>query len=192
MKTPVVIYSARAFNLKGGLLALEVMNRLKKKYNIRCIVISDVPEKLKKKYSEVEIYKLMPQEKLFELMSIADVFLYPSQMDTFGFAILEAMSFGVPTVALNTPLTNSIDEIIENEKTGFLIDYQNPKGFLKEISEEEEEIIEKLCSKCKSLCNDKLLKKQMSKNCLKEIKNGKFSIEKRNKKLFQIYSEALK
>jgi hypothetical protein len=32
----------------------------------------------------------------------------------------------------------------------------------------------------------------MSKECIKEIKSGKFSIKERNKKLKKIYEEALK
>lgn len=191
-KKITLIYVARAFHLKGGIFALEVMKQLKKNYDIRGIVISDVPKKIKEKYPEIEIYNLLPQIKVFDLMRESDIFLYPSQMDTFGFALLEAMSFGLPVIALKTPVTDSITEIINEGKTGFLIDYSNNKGYLTEINKEEEPLLNKLYKKCASLIENSTLRKKMSKNCIKEIKNGKFSIKERNKKLRKIYEEALK
>jgi len=187
-----LIYIGRAFHLKGGIFALETMRRLKKKHKIRCIVISSVPKEIKEKYSEIEIYNLLPQEKVFNLMQKSNIFLYPSQMDTFGFSILEAMGFGLPTVALKTPVTSSIDEIIEDGKTGFLIKYDNPRGYLKKLSIHEEKIIENLIEKCEILIKNPKLRKKMSVKCIKLIKDGKFSIKERNKRLEKIYSEAIK
>ncbi len=187
-----IIYIGRAFHLKGGIFALETMKRLKKENDLRCIVISSVPKEIKEKYPEIEIYDLLPQEKVFELMQGSDIFLYPSQMDTFGFSILEAMNFGLPTVALKTPGTSSISEIIENGKTGFLVEYNNPRGYLTKLSEYEEKIIMALQMQCRKLIKNKKLRENMSSKCINLIKFGKFSIEERNKKLRKIYGEALK
>jgi glycosyltransferase involved in cell wall biosynthesis len=98
------------------------MERLRRKYEIEGIVVSDVSEELKKKYSELKIYDLMEQEKLFELMREADIFLYPGSVDTFGFSLLEAMSFGLPILTINTERTRSRREIVKNEKTGFILE----------------------------------------------------------------------
>ena len=186
------IYVARAFHLKGAIFALEIMKRLKKKYNIRPIVISSLPKEMKQKYPEIEIYNLMRQEKVFKLMRESDIFLYPSQMDTFGFAILEAMSFGLPPVVLETPGNDAVNEIIKNGKTGYAIKYKNPRGYLTRLSKEEEPLLKEIYEKCENLINDKSLRKRISKNCIKEISNGKFSIKERNKKLKSIYLEAIK
>jgi len=134
---------------------------------------------------------LMPQEKLFKLMARADLFLYPSAIDTFGFSLLEAMSFGLPIITINTEFTKSREEIVENEKTGLIFDV-NEKVNYKEITSVEEMIIKKLVENVERLITEKDLMKRMSKNCLEEIKNGKFSIKERNKKLKIIYDEAMK
>lgn len=186
-----VIFVARYFDIKGGLIALETLERLRKKHNIEGIVVSDVPENLRKKYKYLRILPLMSQKDLFQLMRTSDLFLYPSAVDTFGFSLLEAMAFGLPIITINTEFTKSRKEIVENEKTGLIFDV-NEKVNYKEITSVEERIIKKLVENGERLIAEKNLMKKMSKNCLEEIKKGKFSIIERNKKLKRIYGEALK
>lgn len=52
-----------------------------------------------------------------ELLSIADIFLLPSQSESFGLAALEAMSCGVPVVATTA---GGIAELVRHGETGFL------------------------------------------------------------------------
>ncbi len=185
-----IIFIARYFDIKGGLIALEVLENLRRKYGTEGIVISNVPENLKRKYSNLKIYNLMPQKKLFELMEKSDLFLYPGSVDTFGFSLLEAMAFGLPIITINTKGTKSRREIIENNKTGIIFDVKEKLSFNK-IGNTENKVIKKLIENTSRLIEDKKLLKKMSKNCIEEIKNGKFSIKERNKKLKRIYREAL-
>ncbi|MFC1710680.1 glycosyltransferase family 4 protein [Nanoarchaeota archaeon] len=190
-KIPTLIYVARYFWVKGGLVALESLNRLNQKYGVRAIVVSNVPENLKKKYKNLEIYDLVPREKLFGLMSKSDIFFYPSFSDTFGFSLLEAMSFGLPIIAMKTPRNVSVSEIIKEGKTGYLVKFDG-KPEEHKIGSNEEKIIEDFVEKTSKLIENKKLIIKMSKNCLKEIKNGKFSVKQRNKKLKKIYQHALR
>ncbi|MFA4887929.1 MAG: glycosyltransferase family 4 protein [Candidatus Nanoarchaeia archaeon] len=185
----VVVFVARDFRLKGGVVALETMKKIKMRIpKVRCVVISPTSRALKEDYLGIEFYDLMPQKDLFKIMSQAKVFLYPSFMDTFGFTILEAMSFGVPVVALKTSLTDSVSEIIK-EGEGFLIDSEMTHRNI--TKEGIDKISQKLVEPCVKLLKDASLQKKMSKNCLKAISSGRFSINNRNKKLKKIYVEAL-
>jgi glycosyltransferase involved in cell wall biosynthesis len=186
-----IIFVARYFDIKGGLIALEVLERLRKKYGIEGIVISNVPINLKNKYSQLKIYDLMPQQQLFDLMKDSDLFLYPSSVDTFGFSLLEAMSFGLPVITINTSQTLSRLEIIENNKTGLIFDVNSKLSYDK-LTDIEFEIVDKLVKNASKLIEDPKFLKIMLNNCLKEIRGGKFSIKERNERLEGIYRGALK
>ncbi|MFA5953755.1 MAG: glycosyltransferase family 4 protein [Candidatus Pacearchaeota archaeon] len=189
-----LLFVSRRFYFKGGLHALEVIDRLTKKYkDVNGIFISDIPRDILEKYSKnkkITFYDVMPQKKLFEeIYPTTDIFVYPSYTDTFGFPITEAMSFGIPVVSVDG---HSRKEIIEDGKTGFVI--QNPN--LKNTKELENlktlnKTIDEIEKKVEILIKNKKLRERMSKNSLKEIEFGKFSIKERDKKLIKIYKEAL-
>ena len=114
--------------------------------------------------------------------------VYPGYTDSFGFAYLESMSFGIPIVTVDGW---SRKEIISEGKTGFVIERPKKMAWDK-IEKEEREIVQEIINKTSLLIENKKLRETMSKNCIKEIKEGKFSIKKRNKELKKIYGEALK
>lgn len=55
-------------------------------------------------------------QELVDLLSISDVFVFPSKTDTFGLVILEAMACGVPVAAYNV---QGPKDLIENGVDGF-------------------------------------------------------------------------
>jgi len=189
----ILLFSARRFYFKGGLHALEVIDRLTKKYKeVEGIIVSDVPAEVLERYSgneKIKFLGLVPQKELFEkVYPQADVFVYPSYTDTFGFQLTEALSFGLPVVTVGG---HSRKEIISEGKTGFVID-EPEKWNLKDLEELKLKSIEEIERKTELLIKDKKLRDKMSKNCLQEIKEGKFSINERNKRLKRIYEEAMK
>ncbi len=64
-----------------------------------------------------DIRFLGKQEQISEILSIADLFLLPSETESFGLSALEAMSCMVPLISSNT---GGIPEINIHGKTGFL------------------------------------------------------------------------
>jgi len=191
-KKLVLLYVARYFWIKGGLIALETLKEIKKNFDVEIIFISDTPKEIKRKYDGIKFLNLVSQKKLFEYLRKADIFFYPSLVDTFGFSLLEAMAHKVPIISVNTSGTRSRKEIIENGKTGFLIDFSRRELNYYSIEEPEKKLIEELIKKTSILIENNKLRNDMSKNCEDIIKNGKFSIKKRNKKLKKIYEDALK
>jgi len=196
-----ILYATRYFWFKGGIIALEVYKKLQEKYKdkIELIFISDVPEKVKEGYPKLKIRNLVSNKELFKLYEKSDIFFYPSFVDTFGFGLLEAMGFGLPTITINTKHTLTRKEIIEDNKHGFVFDISDEitEKLIKKkerltIMDKEKEIINKLFENCSKLIKNKKLREKMSKRCTEIIKNGKFSIKERNKKLEKIYDEAIK
>jgi len=69
-----------------------------------------------------------------KFMSVADLFLLPSEQESFGLVALEAMSSGVPVVASRI---GGLPELVEEGKTGFL----RPMGDLQGMLEASLEIL---------------------------------------------------
>ena len=188
----ILLFVGRYFYWKGGLHALDTFDKITKLHqNVECIFVSEVPHNILKKYSankKIKFYGLMTQEKLFKLYSESDLFVYPGYSDTVGFGILEAMSFGLPVISVDGFARK---ELIEDGKTGFIIS-NHEKINNEKIGEKEQEIIKRLIQKTSLLIENKNLREKMSKECIKSIKEGKFSIKERNKKLEKIYELALK
>ena len=141
------------------------------------------------KNKKIKFYNLLPQNRLFkEIYPQCDIFVYPSFTDSFGFGIIEAMSFGIPIVSVGG---QSRKELIKDGKTGFVIN-EPRKLTLKDLENLTlNKTIKELEKKVEILIEDKELRREMAKNCIEEIKNGKFSIKERNKKLVKIYEEAV-
>ncbi|MBR9701505.1 glycosyltransferase family 4 protein [Candidatus Pacearchaeota archaeon] len=190
-----LFFFSRRFYFKGGLHAVEIMDRLTKKFpNVYGLVLSKIPKEVLDKYSpnkKIEfINSLVPYEKIMnEIFPRADIFLYPSYNDTYGFPMIEAQAFGIPVITVDG---QSRREIVQDGKTGFVINEPDRKGMqgLTNLNTLKK-TIDKLEKSTEILIKDKNLRKKMGLNCRKEIEYGKFSIEKRMKKLERIYEESI-
>lgn len=65
------------------------------------------------------VYFLGKQDYIEKLLSIADVFLMPSETESFGLAALEAMACGVPVICTNT---GGMPELNKHGYSGFISD----------------------------------------------------------------------
>lgn len=88
---------------------------------IQKIVVGEGPEKksLIKQYPEVQFLGLLEEESLIQQYQNATVFVFPSQSDTFGIVLLEALSFGLPLACLPSP---AVDELSRFFPEYFFVD----------------------------------------------------------------------
>ncbi len=187
-------FISRRFYFKGGLHAVEIIDRLTKKYNeVEGIIVSDIPKEILDRYSKnkkIKFYDILPYEKIMnEIFPKTDIFIYPSYTDTYGFLVVEAQSFGIPVITVGG---QSREELVKKNVAGFII--KEPKKWhvnnLLEI-ETLKDIISEMEEKTELLINDQKLREKMGAAGLKEVKDGKFSIKKRNERLYRIYLESL-
>jgi len=97
----------------------------------RLVMIGDGPERVR---AEAEARDLgVTEDVLFlgkhtaveELLSCADLFLLPSESESFGLAALEAMACGVPVIASRV---GGLPEVVEDGQTGFLLGVGDVQG----------------------------------------------------------------
>jgi N-acetyl-alpha-D-glucosaminyl L-malate synthase BshA len=58
------------------------------------------------------------QDRIEEVTAVADVFLLPSELESFGLSALEAMACGVPVVGSDA---GGLPEVVKHTETGFLL-----------------------------------------------------------------------
>lgn len=193
-----LIFVSRYFYSKGGLHALEVIDKMTKKYpNVKGIIVSDIPNKIKVNYSsnqKITFMSLLSQKELFEkVYSVSDIFIYPGYSDSFGFAIPEIMGFGVPVVSVDV---STRKEIIENGKNGFLVKTHKNQPELEELADkidrESNKLIKGLSLFTEELITNHKKREEMSNNARKILITGKFSVKKVNKQMRKIYEDAIK
>ncbi len=207
-KTPIILWMGRRFWEKGGYTVLKVFDKLDGKVDFKLIVRGPVPENLKKKYSNkknIEIYDSSDfsfDKNWSDMYQKADIFLYPTNLDSFGNAFLDAMNYKVPIV---TDDMFSAPEIVEDGVNGFVVNHPmkwHDKNFQLIYSSFEDYIdklktfnddlyFSELAKKVMKLIKDKNLREKMGIAGREMIEKGKFSIEERNKKLERIYREAI-
>ena len=89
----------------------------------RLVLVGDGPERsaaewlARDLHIHEKIHFLGKQERVNELLPLADLLLMPSELESFGLAALEAMACKVPSIATRV---GGVPELIENGVTGLL------------------------------------------------------------------------
>ena len=82
---------------------LVLMGRFFDKYNEKLFW-----KKVKKYGLNVEYLGFVPREKLYDVVSRAKLFIYPTHVDGFSLVVLEALALGTPVVAYGIPAIRSV------------------------------------------------------------------------------------
>ena len=120
---PVLIHISNFRPVKRIADVVAIFTEVHKRRPCRLVMIGDGPERspaermLREKGLEGRVAFLGKQDRFEELLAAADVFLLPSEQESFGLAALEALSCGVPVVASDL---GGIPELVTHGETGFL------------------------------------------------------------------------
>jgi glycosyltransferase involved in cell wall biosynthesis len=120
---------ANFYSAKGLEYLIQAVN-LTKDNNLKFILIGDGQEREKlekaiKKYNlENKFFLVGAIPEAYKYLKAFDIFVLPSVKEGFPWTILEAMAAGVPVVATRV---GAMPEIIQENKTGILIEPKNPQ-----------------------------------------------------------------
>jgi L-malate glycosyltransferase len=110
---------------------IEVFSRVRKNRPARLLMVGDGPDRPKAEWLASthgvsgDVLFLGKQTDMNELLSISDVLLLPSELESFGLVALEAMACQVPVVATRV---GGIPEVVRDQLDGYLYDVGDVVG----------------------------------------------------------------
>jgi N-acetyl-alpha-D-glucosaminyl L-malate synthase BshA len=102
---------------------VKVFAQVVREVPAQLVLVGDGPERSAAEWLahdlgiQCRVHFLGKQERVHELLPLADLMLMPSELESFGLAALEAMACKVPTVATRV---GGVSELIEDGVTGML------------------------------------------------------------------------
>ena len=186
---------------RGFNIIKDIYPRLKKKFNVNWTIKTNrdllkEDYKFAKKYGIKIIKDRLSDADMDKLYGSADIFLYPSFVDTNSIVNYEALRAGLPVVA--TDIFGFTDKIIPYYN-GLLV--HDPGVFWSRdalrtgpvnlVNYHNKNMSEELYKNLAYLINNDGERTKMSRNAEKTIKSGFLSIRSRNEKLKEIFESSL-
>jgi glycosyltransferase involved in cell wall biosynthesis len=110
-------------------------------------------EKLRNKYSVIELGWVQDQDMLCDAMNATDIFLMPSIAESFGMMAVEAMACGTPVIVFED---TALQEVVQAPRAGIAVPYKNAKSLTEAIA---------------NLLQDSDLRKQLSNSALELVRS---------------------
>jgi len=131
---PILMHLSNFRPVKRVLDAVEIFALVREKIPAKLVMIGDGPDRgaaeylARKKRLSKDILFLGKQDRVYEQLGLADLFLLPSELESFGLAALEAMACEVPVVATNV---GGIPEVVTHGVDGYLVEPHDVAGAAK-------------------------------------------------------------
>jgi len=120
---PILMHLSNFRPVKRITDVVEIFALVREKIRAKLVLIGDGPDRaaaeylVRKRKLARDVHFLGKQDRIYQHLAQADLFLLPSDMESFGLAALEAMACEVPVVASNV---GGVPEVIEHGIDGYL------------------------------------------------------------------------
>jgi L-malate glycosyltransferase len=121
---PILMHLSNFRPVKRITDAVEIFARLREKMPAKLVMMGDGPDRgaaefiVRRKKLQKDVLFLGKQDRVQEKLGLADLFLLPSDLESFGLAALEAMACEVPVVATNV---GGLPEVVTHGVDGYLV-----------------------------------------------------------------------
>jgi L-malate glycosyltransferase len=121
---PILMHLSNFRPVKRITDAVEIFARTREKMPAKLIMMGDGPDRgaaeyiVRRKKLQKDVLFLGKQDRVQEKLGLADLFLLPSDLESFGLAALEAMACEVPVIATNV---GGLPEVVTHAVDGYLI-----------------------------------------------------------------------
>ncbi len=142
----ILVHTSNFRKVKRVEDVIQIFCKVSSQIPSKLLMIGDGPERQNAEVlarslcTQMDVRFLGKQEAVEELLAIADVFLMPSETESFGLAALEAMACEVPVVSSNA---GGIPEVNIEGVTGYLLNVGDVEGMAArslELLQDEEKL----------------------------------------------------
>lgn len=122
---PILMHLSNFRPVKRICDVVEIFALVREKMPAKLVMIGDGPDRgsaeylVRKKRLSRDVFFLGKQDSIQEKLGVADLFLLPSQEESFGLAALEAMACEVPVLATNV---GGLPEVVTPGEDGYLFE----------------------------------------------------------------------
>ncbi|MBA4406828.1 N-acetyl-alpha-D-glucosaminyl L-malate synthase BshA [bacterium] len=119
----VLVHTSNFRPVKRVVDTIRILEKVKKEIPTKLVLVGDGPDRSECEHlaRDLDLQKdvifLGKQDALVEILSAADLFLMPSQSESFGLSALEAMACGVPVVSSSV---GGLPELNIHNETGYI------------------------------------------------------------------------
>jgi L-malate glycosyltransferase len=120
---PILMHLSNFRPVKRVIDVVEIFAQVREKLPAKLVMIGDGPDRgaaeylVRKKKLNKDVFFLGKQDHVEKKLGVADLFLLPSDLESFGLAALEAMACEVPVVASDV---GGLPEVVTHGVDGFL------------------------------------------------------------------------
>ncbi len=122
---PIMMHLSNFRPVKRLTDVVEIFALVREKIAAKLVLMGDGPDRgaaeylVRKKKLTKDVHFLGKQDRVAEKLGLADLFLLPSDEESFGLAALEAMACEVPVVATNV---GGVPEVVKHGVDGYLFE----------------------------------------------------------------------
>ena len=113
-------------NLDQVLKAYEALQVTGQAFKLVMVGDGPLKEQFQKRYPEIIFPGMLSQSNLAAYYASSDLFIFPSQTETFGNVTLEALASGIPVLAFDCAAAR---DWVQTGVNGWLVAENNPEGF---------------------------------------------------------------
>ena len=133
---PIVVHVSNFRKVKRIQDVIDIFARVRAEIPARLVLVGDGPERTRAEEDIAarglndDVRWMGKSTDVERILSMSDVFLLPSESESFGLAALEAMASYVPVVAT---LTGGIPEVIDHGECGYLEPVGDTKAMARDV-----------------------------------------------------------
>lgn len=119
----IIVHTSNFRKVKRVTDAIRILELIKKEIPAKLLLVGDGPDRsecerlVRELNLQGDVMFLGKQDAIVEILGIADLFLMPSQSESFGLSALEAMACEVPVISTSV---GGLPELIVHNETGYI------------------------------------------------------------------------